>query len=137
MSDTYGGTRTIPGDSTLPLGVIAFASLGAPIAWVMQLSVNYVLVAYACNTGWGGIKIALALVTALFAAVAVYAGIIAYSNWKRLPTDGDFLDSIGETETRGPFLMSVGVLTSGLFVLLIVLSGIPPLFVPVCAGQGV
>jgi hypothetical protein len=114
------------GKSTLIFGL-----LGAPLAWSLHLAVEYVLVALACSTSWErGLAATLAIATVVLAALSAIAGVFALRHWKRLRASEDAHDDAGARPQS--FLMLAGVLLSVLFTLTIILTGLAPLFVPVC-----
>ncbi len=116
----------VAGKPTLILGL-----LGAPLAWSLHLAVEYLIVALACATGWGaGVVVALGIVTAVLAVLSALAGLFALRQWKRLRSSEDENDETGARPQS--FLMLTGVLLSMLFTLTIILTGLAPLFVPVC-----
>lgn len=110
--------------------LFGFGLLGAPIAWLLHLSVSYFLVTLACTGDSGTPRWGILVATFGFAIVAASAGMVAYRGWRRLPSPAG---SDGEPgASRGRFLLVTGMLLAGLFVVLIVLAGLPPLFVPAC-----
>lgn len=113
---------------TVPLLV---ALLGAPLVWMVHLAASYFLVALHCGTGWTGARIAIALVTLLGALAAAATGLFAWRRWKRIrPVSGaEPLDPIDTTA----FLLLSGAVLAALFTGAIVLTGLSPLFLPMCA----
>jgi hypothetical protein len=124
--------RTLFGDADLPVPLLVFATLGGPVAWLMHLSASYVIVATACASDWRGTTAALIAVTLLSAALAVAAGIAALHGRRRL--DGERGPSAGveRPHDRARFFMRIGIIGAGIFLLLILLNGLSPFFVPAC-----
>jgi hypothetical protein len=117
-----------PEGSTARL-VIVF--LGAPIAWLLHLALSYFLVALGCGTGWAGAESGVLIATVLFAAAACWAGWLGWRGSKhalRAP-DGLAVDPPG---VRG-FLAVGGVILAVLFCGAIIITGIAPLFLPMCS----
>jgi hypothetical protein len=128
----YGDRRTLAGEHEIPFRTLGFAVLGAPLAWVVHLGVSYFLVALGCSTRWSGTDAALAVATLLLAAVAAGAGLVAHRAWRQVRVQQAWLTSMGEPRGRSSFLTLVGVGVAAIFTLLILLAGLPPLFVPTC-----
>lgn len=106
------------------------ALLGAPLVWVVHLAASYLFVALHCGTGWTGARLATALVTILCAVAGGGAGVYAWRQWRRTQSEGgsDPLDPVDPTA----FLLLSGVLLAVLFTGAIVITGLSPLFLPMC-----
>jgi hypothetical protein len=114
--------------------------LAGPVIWSVYFMVGYALAEFACRLGL--LRFNLFGLTALSAiiigltlislAATLYGGYVAYRRWQELRREGqDQLDQ-GRAERSGPFLAFAGVLLSGLFALLILLTGIPALILSPC-----
>jgi hypothetical protein len=115
----------------VPAVVLVFAVLGGPIAWSLHLVLSYLLATVGCSTGWAGIGPAFVMTTGFFALMSASAGIVAYREWRAIRATGasgeaDFADD------RTAFLMGVGMALATLFLLIVLLGGLIPLFVPYC-----
>ena len=115
------------------------ALLGGAGAWTVHLLASYTLVAYACASGWGGARLAIALLTALALAGAVGSGLLARRLWVRAratdrPTDDTWDSRMGDRTARVSFLMVVGLVLAVLFGIGIAYAGFPLLLVPLCAA---
>lgn len=101
-----------------------FGLLGGPLAWAGHLGVAYYLVPDACAAGSSAL---LHVVT--FVAVAVAVAAIA-SAWRvrraAHPSDD------GIASERGAFAGVVGLALSSLFLLVILMEGLPPLLIDPC-----
>jgi hypothetical protein len=108
-----------------------FGVLGGPIAWVFHMVIGYSLEEwFACSpstTSPGEIlgmdvrSIAI-LITIVFGAVATAAGLVALRYLRRAPGPRD------EGSMRGRWMAVVGLMNSGLY-LLIILGGFGPAFI--------
>lgn len=124
--------RTTLGEHQIPLLTLFFATLGGPVAWTLHLAVSYLLVALGCNVSWAGTDAALGVTTLLFAGAAAASGWAAHRNWRRLRGERDWM--VADPQGHSPFLLMVGMCSAALFLLLILLNGLPPLFVPTCGA---
>lgn len=113
-----------------------FGVLGGPLAWGTQLVVGYGLEEIACSNGtasnsiWGlGVESAIWIVNAVTAATALLAGIAA-RRARRAAARGSWPDPRG----RASFMGTVGLLASGLFLLLIVVGSVALVFVDSCVA---
>ncbi|MEZ4733968.1 MAG: hypothetical protein R3E79_43300 [Caldilineaceae bacterium] len=121
-------------------GLWSSLATGAVI-WSLHLVVSYAIVSLACERGllqtiWGGFLLArwLAIgITILAAAGVLYAGVIAYRNWQQLHRRSavDAADN-GELEGRFRFMALLGVLLNSIFLLAILVSLFPTVFLPLC-----
>lgn len=99
------------------------ALVGAPTAWFLQQQTNYALAPFAHRYG---LTWALYASSALFALIAVACGLIAARAWR----SPDPAASDGEAGERMRFVGAVGVMTSALFLLLILIQGLSVLVFP-------
>ena len=121
---------------------LLFALLGGPLAWTVHLMAAYVVVALWCAEQWPGAGVAIALLTLLCGAVAVGSGLVAFRIWRlaqtRLTIDDEpggpepWDARVGERGARDAFLAVLSLFLAALFVVLIVLQAMPPLFAPLC-----
>ncbi|PYS73477.1 MAG: hypothetical protein DMF69_04725 [Acidobacteria bacterium] len=91
-----------------------------PVAALTQLEINYALVLWACShsRSWP-----LHLVSLLLLGFTVFAGFLAYKNWRRL-ADLAAEDS-GDTLSRSRFMAAVGTLISAYMALVIAAQWVP------------
>lgn len=99
-----------------------FGVLGGPAAWTAHLLVSYGLV-YVVRGG--GPVLLLHLTTLVTALVALAAGFAAWRGWRPHP-DNEAQDA--NVAGRRAFMGYTGLLLSGLFFLVILVEGTPPLF---------
>lgn len=130
-----GDARSEFGGTDLGIGAVLFATLGAPVAWAVHLGLIYFLAALACTTRWRGPSVTLAILgaTALLAGLAAASGVFAYRRWRAMGGGGAWDRVLDVPGGRGGFYWMLGMLLAALFTLVIVLEGLPPLFVPTCA----
>ena len=102
--------------------------LGAPAVWGVQFQAGYALVPKACANQS---RLLLHLLSLLFLALAAGGVWLAYREWHRLrPTSPSGTD---EERIAWPrFLALLGMMTSALFVLLIIAQGLPSFFIDPC-----
>ncbi len=137
MGERTGKVRDIGIEPPIGRGRLFVAVFGAAIAWSLHLLVSYLLIAVFCNTGWPGLRAALVAATLLSAAGAAVSGVVAYRAWRRW-VDGQAWDAaLHDPRGRATgFLLVMGMVAAGLFLLSILLGGVPPFLLPGC-GPGV
>jgi hypothetical protein len=117
----------------VPAWVKVVAFLGGPLAWTLHLFACYFVVALACTSEWAGATLAIALLTIGLAALAIATGVFALRRWRRVQHAASWTHALNEAGGEEGLLFLVGVMLAALFALLIVMNGISPLLVPVCA----
>jgi hypothetical protein len=116
-----------------------FGALAGHVAWTAQLLLTYFVVSLACSVRPAGspilgLNVAQPLMlglTVLPAVVAVAATILAFLGWRAAGPDAQARES-GADGWRG-FMGLFGALLSGLFVALILVTGVSLLVVRPCA----
>ena len=112
-----------------------FGVLGAPAAWTVQLIVNYSLEEwFACapsttargEVAGAGVPAVAVGVSAVLTIVALAAGVVAWSCYRRIRVDDD------EVTTRARWMALAGIMNSILYVIVILASFGPPLLLDVC-----
>ena len=121
---------------------LLLAFFGAPVAWTVHLLGGYLAVVVWCAMGWGGLGIAVAVLTIVCAAGAAAAGFGALRVWRRgqasLESDeepggpGPWDARMGERGARTAFLGVTAIFMAAIFTWLILLQGLPPVFAPAC-----
>ena len=117
---------------------VLVALLGAPVAWALHLAGSYVLIAWACSSGWTrGVRWALLALTAAALAAALGSALLARRRWMVAravdrPDDDAWDARMGERTARISFLMVVGLVTSLVFAVGIVYAALTMAFVPAC-----
>ena len=112
--------------------ILAFAVLGPPIAWAVQLVSGYALEEAACSTATGDNPLLgdptaiLWAISIVAAAIAGLAGIAGLASWTGIRA--------GESEPAGrvAFLGAAGALAGLIFLEAIVLSAIALVSLDVC-----
>lgn len=135
-------SREITADETRRSLALWFGVLGSPLAWAAHLVVNYSLEEwFACSPsatdrgevlGFGVDTVSIAFNSAML-AVAAASGLVAYSCWRRLRSQGD--DHPPGDEDRAPrarWMAFVGWVEGILFVAIILLGYLPPLTLGTC-----
>lgn len=112
------------------LGLVWFAVLGAPTAWIAHLAITYALVEPICSIGapFGAL---LHLTTAAALLVSLAAGAAAWWAWSHPSELAE--DPIARRRTR--FLGAAGLVLSVLFALVIVAEALPVSLQDPCLGS--
>jgi len=111
----------VRGPSRLWIGLLP------PLGWFVYLLVNYMLVPQACAAGTV-LPLYIATVVALLTAAG--AGVVAWRIWQQV--EPEWPDEAGGVIPRSRFLAVLGLLSSGLFFLVILAQGIPTLILHPC-----
>lgn len=126
-----------PQDARLPVGfALVFAVFGAPIAWALQLGVNYALSAHACypmdiplmTPVWGPLWWILIGIDMAAMIVSGGASMVAFGQWRAWR--GASLQHIGERRNR--YIAQWAVLTSTLFSIAVIFTIVMLFIEPVC-----
>jgi heme/copper-type cytochrome/quinol oxidase subunit 1 len=105
-----------------------FGMLGGPFAGLLNVMINYPTVDRACVNDS---SVILHVLTLLFLAVAIAAGLTAWSIRVRI---GDRPSAAGDPLSRARFMTTVGLLTASVSVFGILLQWIPIFFLGACHG---
>jgi len=91
-----------------------------PTAALLQLSVNYALLTWVCQSQqvWS-----LHLTTIVALTLTIFGGGLAYHQWQR--AGGDWEDQGAGVIPRSRLMATIGMLGSGLFALVVVAQWIP------------
>jgi uncharacterized membrane protein YhaH (DUF805 family) len=112
-----------------------FGVLGAPLAWAVQLVLNYAFEEWlTCTPGsttpgrlWGiGVERWVTGVTGVVTAVAVFAMLVSLSCYRRLR------DRDTSTGDRARWMAFAGIVNSGIFLLPIGLGFVSPMLLDTC-----
>ena len=109
------------------IGWLWFGILAAPIAFLLNLQLSYMLVPRACTTGH---HVILHLVPLGAILLAASAGVCAWRNWQR--TAQVRSSQAAGVLQRSRFMAVLGLLTSGLFILVMVAQWLPNLLLSPC-----
>lgn len=130
---TDGRARGVWGAHTLPLFRLGFAFLGSPVLWSVHFGLIYLIDTLSCTEGWTGAGTAILIITAPFAALSAYSGLVAWRGWQqRGDTGPDPENMFVDVRGRERVLLAVGLMNAVLFTLLIVFEGVTPALVPSC-----
>ncbi len=108
---------------------VSFGFFAGPIAWVLQLIIGYVLSTVACEVGS---KLPVYILSALAVLVTLGAGFAAWRSWRGLRPDRPTLTDIDEEHASAEFLAIAGLIISGIFFVLTLLTGVASLFLTAC-----
>lgn len=120
----------------LPVAGLVTAFLGAPIVWLLHLSLVYFLVTIECETRWDHAGLAIAVATVACAAASLGCGALAWRYRRRLVHDAG-RDGPRQQRPAAPFLLVIGLAASALFTAVIVLEGLSPVWGALCAPADV
>lgn len=130
MTDAATQRKTREGWPSLWFGVLA-----GPIVYSLHFVAVYLLVEAACKAGLlqftvlgiNGISFWVVLLTLVAAGFTGYSTFVAYREWRQIqPT------SEGGHEGHASLMAQVGLWLSGFFTVVILLTGLPALFLVVC-----
>ena len=103
--------------------------LAGPLTWAVYFILGYLLVEAVCKAGFlnislFGLTALILLLTVIGLVITLYASLYNYRKWQQAPEKGslDFDDPLGHKPAR--FMALAGLLLSGLFGLIILLTGI-------------
>jgi hypothetical protein len=130
MTDATTQQEPREGWPSLWLGVLT-----GPIAYSLHFVAVYLLVEAACKAGLlqftvlgiNGISFWVALLTLVAAGLAGYSTFVAYREWRQTQPARE-----GRHEGYASLLALVGLWLGGFFTVVILLTGLPALFLVVC-----
>ncbi len=124
----------------LPLWV---GFLAGPTLWSLHLVVSEFLVGAACSSGPAGFngftilgatgwRWVLLLVTGFFALLVLAADVVAYRSWQESRIGIEVTGVVGGAAGRSGWLALAGILMSTLFLIGILLAGVPIVWLSGC-----
>jgi hypothetical protein len=108
-------------------GVLWIGLLLPPIAWALQMQVNYWMVRGACARSS---NLALFAVTLVAVALVLIAGLSAWFGWRNVGQK--WPSSFGDVISRRRFMAVLGLFMTGTFLLVIVAQGIAAIMIQPC-----
>ena len=110
---------------------IMIGLFGAPVLWIVQLTLSESLVAHACYPYraplsapiWEGLPTILAAISIACLVGALLSGGVAWTTWRKLAGNGG----------RTGFLAKLSLMSSILFIVAIIFSSCAVLLVPLCS----
>jgi hypothetical protein len=127
--------------SLLRIGVGLF---GAPAAWLAQFSLSEPLAAHACYPYqapvsapiWEGLPIILVAISIACFAVALLAGVVAWTLWRQSERkhSGEEGSVIAAGGSRNHFLAKLSIMSSFIFLVAILFNICAILLVPPCSS---
>ena len=109
------------------IGWLWFGILADPLAFLLNLQLSYMLVQPACVTAR---HLVLHLVPVGALLLTASGGVSAWRNWQRTGQAGS--SKAGGVLPRSRFMAGVGLLTSGLFIMVIVAQWLPNFILTPC-----
>lgn len=127
-------------ERTIPPGRLWFAFTGGAAAWATQGALCVFISSNACNAAgyvsWDGlsgptVRTLLAIVTFALLATAVFAGVLAFRDWRELAGSNARLNR-AEGRGREEFMSLAGWIVGSLCALGILWTSIPVLLLNIC-----
>ncbi|SEL16957.1 hypothetical protein [Nitrosovibrio tenuis] len=132
-----------------PMGRTLVSLFGAPVAWVMQMSLSEPIAAYACYPRqvplsaplWVELPLILAVISLVCLAAGLLSGYVAWTSWRQIrngsvvitkAANGHPDAGVDEGQTR--FLTMLGMMSSSLFIVAIVFTCCAIFLVPPCSA---
>lgn len=129
-----------------PMSRIWLGIFGAPLAWIIQMSLSEPIAAYACYPHqvplaaplWAELPLILAAISSACLAAGLFSGYIAWGSWQRIgyslagALKETHIIEVDEGQTR--FLAMVGIMSSFLFIVAILFTGCAVLLVSPCSA---
>jgi hypothetical protein len=110
-----------------------FVALGPAVFWFAHLNINYILVPISCAIGG---RIFMYIASIILGGLTIATGLTAWGMWRELSED-DRSSLLGEMEgSRRNFMIYTGLLSSGVFLLAIILATLPTFFLNPCTMGG-
>jgi hypothetical protein len=114
-------------------GRLWFTVLIGAAAWSAQLLVDYVLVGLRCATGAGVYSWGVTAFSILMGLLAGLGLVVGYQAWKRTALGLDAEDPANASLGRAALMAIVGWVSNIIFVVLIIGSLVPNMFMDPCA----
>lgn len=124
------------GAQDIPLRVLLFASLGPGVAWGLHFNLVYFLTAMYCSMGRTDADVPVYVSTGVLLLVSLLAGWTALRHWRRLGKGARLTEAERGTTGRTTLLLFIGMASSVLFSLIILVEGMAPLFQRTCSLTG-
>jgi len=117
---------------------LCFGVLGAPLAWNLELLTGAALSGHACYPRytllaaplWGGAGIFLIAMSGAAICLGIVAGLVSWRSW--VITRGESRQAAYSGNGRTRFMALCGLLTSGLFVVVLLFTMAVVFMVPLC-----
>ena len=120
--DPQANNQRVVSEFSLWIGVLL-----PPIAWAVQMQTNYTLASFECH---GGSRTPVFLIAAVALLVTLATGTVAVFNFQRVRALWN--DNESGIGSRQAFLAALGVLTSGMFSLVIIAQGVATMMIHPC-----
>jgi hypothetical protein len=110
-----------------------FIALGPAFFWFAHLNINYILVPISCAIGG---RIFMYIASLILGGLTIFTWIKAWGMWRELREE-ERTSLLGEMEgSRRNFMIYTGLLSSGVFLLAIILATLPTFFLNPCTMGG-
>lgn len=129
---SQGETEQAVGTAGTSVGWTLFAVLGGAVAWGIHFLGSYAVVAIGCVARWPSTRLVVAAGTAALAALALWATVVAWREWRRSSGEQRWDSALSEPRGWYSWLMMVGVLMGITGTFAIVLEGFGTLMLPLC-----
>ncbi len=138
-----GMSEFVPSRQEIKPWVLWIQLLAGPILWSVHFLVSYLLVEASCHAGWNfsilgfnGLSFIVIVLTLLAVIGTALFSLSSYRGWRSIHAERNLREQFrdGSRWFEGPvdFMYLSGLLLSILFALVILLTGIPALFLQPC-----
>jgi hypothetical protein len=131
-----------PARHSVSMGLLLFGLAAAPLAWIVQTSLNYLVASRACypfdarqlHVVVDGLWSVLIIATVLALAIGVAAAMASWAAWRATRSEypGGGEEAIQAAQGRTCFLALCGIMISGLFVAAVIFNAVGLFVVPPC-----
>jgi hypothetical protein len=121
------GDAAQPFEEPRGVALLWFGFLGGAIAWLLHLTLSYILVGYACDYD---LPFLVHLPSVLMLALTAAAGWVSWKSWGRLGRSTE--EEVEGVEGRSRFMAMSGLVMAGFFGLVILAQWIPAFIMPPC-----
>jgi hypothetical protein len=109
-----------------------FAMFGGAIAWTLHFLGSYAVMAIGCGAGSPSTRGIVAGETAVLAALALWATVVAWREWRRSSGEQRWDTALSEPRGWYSWLMTFGVIMGITAAFTVVLEGFGTLMLPLC-----
>jgi hypothetical protein len=143
---TARASHPSPHRHRIRLAGLGFGLCGGPLAWAVQLNVNYALASHACfpatspralpPASWAGVNGSMLVINIVALLISLAALFVAWRAWRvtREEHRGGSAHLLEIGEGRSRFLAACGVMAAGGFFVATIFNTAALIWVPQCTG---